>query len=113
MAEVEAKFEKIYYREGTTKYVNITCLDERTSDPFDFTGCTAWTWVRMGERELYVPTAIVGNVLSFKIPAELSVGCSSGFSVTRIQREGVDVFSVAEIRYKLIPSEKPDVAPPN
>ena len=99
---------EISYREGTTRYVQINCKDQEGQD-FNFDGYEAQTYLRMG-KEMYLPTVKVGNVLSFKIPAEVSVGQLSGRSETRIFK-GDDVASVIEIKYDIVPSPKPNTHP--
>lgn len=99
---------EIRFREGTTRYVQITCKDQDGSD-FDFDGYEVQTYLYMG-KEMYLPTAKVGNMLSFKIPAEVSVGQLSGRSETRIFK-GDDVASVIEIKYDIVPSPKPNTHP--
>ena len=99
---------EIRFREGTTRYVQITCKDQDGAD-FDLDGYEAQTYLHMG-REMYLPTAKVGNMLSFKIPADVSVGQIFGRSETRIFK-GDDVASVIEIKYDIVPSPKPNTQP--
>lgn len=98
-------------REGTTRYVQITCRDkDNAGRPFDFTDCRLQTYLEMGSTHSYLPTTVAGNIVCFTIPATASVGQSVGYSVTRAFR-GEDVVSIMEIEYEIVPSKKPDIAP--
>lgn len=98
----------ISIREATTRWVNITCLDKATDTPFDFTGYDVQTWVKFGTTERYVQNTIAGNLVSYKIPAELSLGTQSGLAETRIFKDG-DVYEVLRVRISVHKAGKPDM----
>ena len=103
----------IEIREATTRYVNITCKNKATGANFDFTGYTVRTHLSFGQIEQYVPTAIVGNLLSYKIPAEVSLKVNSGVAETRIFKDdnSGDVYEVLRINVKVCKAKKPDLVP--
>ena len=103
----------IEIREATTRYVNITCKNKATGANFDFTGYTVQTYLSFGSEERYVPTAIVGNLLSYKIPAEISRGSRSGIAETRIFKDDVsgDVYEVLRINVSVEKAKKPNITP--
>lgn len=100
----------ITIKEATTRYVNITCKNRGTGEPFDFTGYTVQTHLRFGDDQRYLNTAIVENLLSYKIPADASLGKQDGIAETRIFKNG-DVFEVLRIDIKVSKADKPDLAP--
>lgn len=104
----------IEFVEGTTRYVNLTCKRQEDGTPFDFTGYRVQTYVRLYGRpvdtELYPPCAIIGNMVSFKIPAADSVGKCGGIMETRIFRED-EVESVIIGKILIKKSPKPNVVP--
>lgn len=97
-------------REGTTRYVNITCRSRDTGQAFDFEGYEIQTHLSFGTDCRYVPTAIVDNLVSYKIPADISVGQRMGIAETRIFKDG-DVFEVLRINISIAKAEKPDIVP--
>lgn len=97
-------------REATTRYINITCKSKETGEAFDFTDFVAQTYLDFKENKSYVPTTIVGNVVSYKIPADISLGAKSGIAETRIFKNG-DVYEVLRIDIKVVKADKPDIAP--
>lgn len=97
-------------REATTRYVNITCKDKATGEAFDFDGYTVQTHLAFGTKKQYVPTAIVDNLVSYKIPAEISLGVWRGTAETRIFKDG-DVFEVLRINVTVQTAEQPDIEP--
>ena len=97
-------------REGTTRYINITCKSKETGRAFDFTGFTVQTYLAFGAHKVYVNTAIVDNLLSYKIPAEVSVGTTFGVAETRIFKDG-DVYEVLRVNVEVKRAEKPDIIP--
>ena len=97
-------------REATTRYINITCKSRETGEPFDFSGYTVQTHISFGVRRQYVPTTIIENVVSYKIPAEASLGARSGIAETRIFKNG-DVFEVFRFNVTVKKADKPDTAP--
>ena len=97
-------------REATTRYVDITCKDRATGEAFDFDGYTVQTYLKFGARRQYVDTTIVGNVVSYKIPASISIGTKSGIAETRIFKNG-DVYEVLRIDIRVHKAERPDVSP--
>ena len=103
----------IEIREATTRYVNITCKNKATGANFDFTGYTVQTYLSFGSEEQYVPTAIVGDLLSYKIPAEISLGSRFGIAETRIFKDDSsgDVYEVLRINVKVCKAKKPDITP--
>lgn len=100
--------KNIEIREGTTRYVNISCRDRSTGAAFDFTGYDVQTWVGFGGRSQYVPTAVDASVVRFKIPADLSVGAKNGTAETRIFKNG-DVFEVLQMSIIVYKAKKPDM----
>lgn len=96
-------------REGTTRYVQITCKDDEGQN-FDFTGFTVQSFAKFGSNTTYLNTTIVDNIVSYEIPASISVGQSYGCVETRIFKDGDDdVFDVYEVRVPVLPSIKPDL----
>ena len=96
-------------REATTRYINITCKDQNNVD-FDFEGYTVQTYLSFGINREYVPTVIAGNIVSYKIPAEISLKARNGVAETRIFKNG-DVYEVLRINVSVRKAEKPDLAP--
>lgn len=96
--------------EATTRYINITCLNNDTEEPFDFEGYTVQTHLSFDTEKQYVDTAIVDNILSYKIPAEISLGAERGIAETRIFKEG-DVFEVLRIDITVKKADQPDLEP--
>ncbi len=99
-------------REGTTRYINITCKSKETGRAFDFTGYTVQTWLGFDGRRQYVETVIVENMVSYKIPAEISLGVREGVAETRIFKDG-DVYEILRINVAVHKAKKPDIAPNN
>lgn len=97
-------------REATTRYVSITCKNKATGEAFDFDGFTVQTHLAFGEQTRYVPSTVVGNLVSYKIPAEISLGVWRGTAETRIFKDG-DVFEVLRINVTVQKAEKPDIEP--
>lgn len=97
-------------REATTRYINITCKSKETGNNFDFTGYTVQTHLHFGSIKQYVNTAIVGSLVSYKIPASISLGTRSGIAETRIFKDG-DVYEVLRINVTVRKADKPDLAP--
>lgn len=102
--------QSLELREATTRYINITCKSMETGEPFDFDGFTVQTHLRFGERRQYVPTTIVENVVSYKIPAEASLGARTGIAETRIFKNG-DVFEVYRFNIAVKRADRPDTEP--
>lgn len=103
----------IEYKEGTTREVNITCLDENQED-FILEGYTAQTHVsflsRSGQAvEQYLETETENNIVSFTIPAALSVGMMEGVAEVRIFGGQGDVLSVISLDIQIERSKKPDI----
>ena len=108
---VEAITEQaLEIREATTRYISITCKSRETGEPFDFDGYTVQTYLAFGQTKRYVPTAIVENVVSYKIPADISLGTRSGIAETRIFKNG-DVFEVYRFNITVRKAQKPDIEP--
>ena len=102
----------IEIREATTRYVNVTCKNKATGQAFDFSGYTVQTHLSFGKNKRYVNTAIVGNLLSYEIPADISLGVRSGIAETRIfKNEDDDVFEVLRINVVVHKAYKPDIEP--
>lgn len=97
-------------REATTRYINITCRDKETGEAFDFDGFTVQTHLAFGAEKQYVPTAIVDNLVSYKIPAAISLGVRSGTAETRIFKDG-DVYEVLRINVTIQKADQPDLEP--
>lgn len=95
-------------REATTRYVDIPCKDRATGQPFDFSGFSVQTWVQFGSTSQYVPTAVDGSTVRYKIPATLSLGAKNGVAETRIFQSNGDVFEVLQVRFTVFKAEKPD-----
>lgn len=106
----------INFREGTTRYVKINCKDQ-AGDPFDFTDYTVQTYLRLNGKckqalECYLPTAKIGSLLQFTIPAAASVGMDRGVTETRIFNNGSDeVESVIVGEIDIHRSPKPNIVP--
>lgn len=107
---VEIKEMSLTIREATTRYINITCKSAETGQAFDFDGYTVQTFLSFRDNQQYVSTAIVDNLLSYKIPAEISVGARNGVAETRIFKNS-DVFEVLRINITVKKAEKPDTVP--
>ena len=99
-------------REGTTRYINITCKDRETGEDFDFSGYTIQTYLSFSKTQQYINTVIVGNIVSYEIPAAASVGEQFGICETRIFKDD-DVFEVYRINITVEKAEKPDIVPAN
>ncbi len=97
-------------REATTRYINITCKSKETGEDFDFDGYTVQTHLSFGPRKRYVSTVVVGNIVSYEIPADISLGSKKGIAETRIFK-GDDVFEVLRINIVVYEADKPDLAP--
>lgn len=95
-------------REATTRYVQITCKDRSTGEPFDLYGYDVQTWVSFGANRAYVPNAVVENIINYKIPAVMSLGARRGVAETRIFKNG-DVFEVLRANISVYKAEKPDL----
>lgn len=95
-------------REATTRYMNITCKDKQTGQDFDLSGYDVQTWIAFGEAERYVPTVAAGSLVSYEIPAELSLGARRGVAETRIFKDG-DVFEVLRANITVYKAERPDL----
>lgn len=100
----------IEIREATTRYINITCKSKETGQDFDFTDYTVQTHLHFGEINQYVNTAIVGNLISYKIPASVSLGTRNGIAETRIFKNE-DVYEVLRINVAVREADQPDLAP--
>lgn len=99
-------------REATKRYVSITCKNKATGEAFDFGGFAVQTHLAFGTKKQYVPTAIVDNLVSYKIPAAISLGTRSGTAETRIFKDG-DVYEVLRINVTVQKAEQPDIVPQN
>ena len=97
-------------REATTRYITITCKSSETGNPFDFTGFTVQTHLSFTKKSQYVDTVVANNIVSYKIPAEVSLGAKSGVAETRIFKDG-DVYEVLRISVSVSKASKPDLAP--
>ena len=97
-------------REATTRYINITCKSKETGQNFDFTDYVVQTFLAFGMRKEYVNTAIGGNLLSYKIPADISLGTKNGVAETRIFKNG-DVYEILRINIAVHKAAKPDLVP--
>lgn len=97
----------IEMREATTRYMNITCKDPTTGEAFDFTGYDVQTWVAFGTEQRYVENIIINNIVSYKIPATMSLGARTGVAETRIFKDG-DVFEVLRANITVHKARKPD-----
>ena len=102
----------IAIREATTRYINITCKSAESGQDFDFGGYTVQTYLSFGGQGQYVESVIVGNLVSYKIPAGISLGARSGVAETRIFKDG-DVFEVLRILVTVEKAIKPDTIPNN
>ena len=97
-------------REATTRYMNITCKDRQTGNDFDFTGYTVQTYLAFGNNQRYVPTTVVENLVSYEIPADISLGVENGVAETRIFKNG-DVYEILRVNVKVRDAKKPDIEP--
>ena len=111
MLDIEAITEQsLEIREATTRYISIKCKSRETVEAFDLAGYTVQTHLSFGVKRQYVPTAVVDNVVSYKIPAEISLGERYGIAETRIFKNG-DVFEVFRFNITVKKAEKPDTEP--
>lgn len=94
--------------EGTTRYEEITCKNQDGSE-FDFDGYEIRTWMSF-DGGMYVPTVIAGNIVSFEIPASVSVGEKKANIECRIFKNG-KVYEVIRFKVNVIPAKKPDLVP--
>lgn len=103
----------IEIREATTRYINISCKSKETGMPFDFSGFAVQTFLKFDKPAMpvsqYVPTAIVDSMISYKIPADISLGAIRGVAETRIFKNG-DVYEVLRINVAIKKAAKPDIA---
>lgn len=97
-------------REATTRYINITCKSKETGEDFDFTDYTVQTHLHFGPRKEYANSTIINNIVSYKIPASISLGTRSGIAETRIFKDG-DVYEVLRINITVFKADQPDTAP--
>ena len=109
LAEHISEYE-LEIREATTRYINITCKSKETGYDFDFTGYTVQTRLHFGTRKEYVNSTIINNIVSYKIPAAISLGTRSGIAETRIFKDG-DVYEVLRINVTVRKADKPDLTP--
>ena len=100
----------ISIREATTRYINITCKSRDTGEAFDLTEYTVQTYLSFGNNKLYVETTKATNLISYKIPANVSLGVTSGIAETRIFKDG-DVYEILRINVKVFKAVKPDLVP--
>lgn len=98
----------IEIREATTRYMQITCKDKATKQAFDLTGYDVQTWISFGSNQRYVPTVVVGSLVSYEIPAEMSLGTRRGVAETRIFKDG-DVFEVLRVNITVYNAVRPDL----
>lgn len=97
-------------REGTTRYISITCRSKDTGQAFDFSGYEIQTHLSFGVNRRYVQTVVEDNLVSYKIPADISLRQKSGVAETRIFKNG-DVFEVLRINITVAKADRPDIAP--
>lgn len=102
--------KNIEIREATTRYINITCKSQETGEDFDFEGFTVQTHLAFGTRKQYVDTTVISNIVSYKIPAAISLGAREGVAETRIFKDG-DVYEVLRINVAVRKAQKPDTVP--
>ena len=95
-------------REATTRYMQITCKDKLTGQNFDLTDYDIQTWIAFGGQKRYVPTVKAGSLVSYKIPAEMSLNARTGVAETRIFKDG-DVFEVLRVGISVYRAAKPDL----
>lgn len=95
-------------REATTRYMQIPCKDKETGQDFDLMGYDIQTWIAFGTNKRYVPTVVAGNLVSYKIPADMSLNTRRGVAETRIFKDG-DVFEVLRVNITVYKAEKPDL----
>lgn len=111
MSAEERIIEKnLEIREATTRYVNITCLDKETKEAFDLSEFTVQTHLSFESNRQYVNTVAAENIISYKIPAEISKGTRKGIAETRIFKDG-DVYEVLRINITVKKADKPDLEP--
>lgn len=101
---------KMTIREGTTRYVSITCRSKDTGQAFDFDGYEIRTHLSFGVDRRYVQTVVEDNLVSYKIPADISLRQKFGVAETRIFKNG-DVFEVLRINIAVAKADKPDIVP--
>lgn len=98
----------IEIREATTRYMQITCKDREAGQNFDLSGYDVQTWIRFGAKKKYVPTVVVDSLVSYEIPAEMSLNARNGIAETRIFKDG-DVFEVLRVNITVQKAERPDL----
>ena len=106
---LERKTERIELVEGTTRFVQITCLDQDNVTPFDFDGYDVRTWLSL-DGGMYVPTVLAGNIVSYEIPAAASVGEESATAETRIFKDA-KVFEIIHVDISIVKADKADLEP--
>ena len=109
---VEISEKNLAIREGTTRYITITCKSKETGQDFDFDGFTVQTYLSFGANKRYVDTTVIENIVNYKIPADISVGIRKGVAETRIFKDG-DVYEILRINVSIYKAEKPDIVPVN
>lgn len=100
----------IWIKEATAHYMNITCKSKKTGQDFDLDGYDVQTWISFGEGDVYLPNTIIGPLVSYRIPPELTLGKRSGAAETRIFKGG-DVFEVLRVNISVSRAGKPDLEP--
>ena len=95
-------------REATTRYMQIICKDKQTGQDFDLTGYDVQTWIAFGANKRYVPTVVASNLVSYTIPADMSLDAWQGVAETRIFKDG-DVFEVLRVKITVYKADKPDL----
>ena len=108
--EVKITEMNLVMREATTRYINITCNNKQTGEPFDFDGYTVQTHLSFGSKRQYVATTVIENLVSYKIPADISYGARNGIAETRIFKND-DVFEVLRINIAVFKADQPDLEP--
>ena len=97
-------------REATTRFMQITCKDKNTGQNFDLTDYSVQTWISFGTQKAYVPTVIVGSMVSYESPAAMSLNERRGVAETRIFKDGDDdVFEVLRVNITVHKADKPDL----
>ena len=66
------------------------------------------TWIAFGTNKRYVPTVVAGNLVSYEIPADMSLNTRRGVAETRIFKDG-GVFEVLRVNITVYKAEKPDL----
>lgn len=97
--------------EGTTRYVNITMVDKDGNPSHSDSDINSTCFVSFGKEKTSLDTDHEGNVISFVIPPDLTVGKSKGEFEVRVFEESV-VVSIIIGKIDIIRSPNPIIEYP-